>query len=57
MRLLGFAVLLLAWVVIVIGGLSAVIDFRLDRLRKKWLEETRFIPVMGIMGTFRKARR
>lgn len=57
MRLLGFAVILLAWVVLVVGGISVVLDFRLDRLRKKWLEETRFIPVMGLMGTFRKARR
>lgn len=56
MRLLGFAVILLAWVVIVIGGISAGIDFRRDYLRKKWLEETRFIPTMGLMGTFRKAR-
>lgn len=57
MRLLGFAVLLLAWVVIVVGGISAGLDFRRDYLRKKWLTETRFIPLTGIMGTFRKARR
>lgn len=56
MRLLGFGVLLLAWSVIIIGGISAMIDCRRDYLRNKWLEETRFIPLMGIMGTFRKAR-
>lgn len=57
MRLLGFGVLLLAWSVIIIGGISAGIDFRRDYLRKKWLEETRFIPTLDLMGTFRKARR
>lgn len=55
MRLLGFGVMLIAWAVIIIGGISAGIDFRRDYLRKKWLQETRFIPLLGIQETFRKA--
>jgi len=54
-RLLGFGVLLIAWTVIIVGGISAGIDVFRDYYRKKWLEETRFIPLLGIQGTFRKA--
>lgn len=57
MRLLGFAVLLLAWAVILIGGCLAFVEWRRDSLLKQWWSETRFIPVLEFHGTFRKARR
>ncbi len=57
MRLLGFAVLLLAWAVLIIGGLMAVVEWRRDRLRAKWLEEARYIPLLEVQETFRNARR
>ncbi len=57
MRLLGFAVLLLAWSVLIVGGIMALVKWQLDRLKAKWLEETRFIPLLDIQDTFWKARR
>ncbi len=56
MRLLGFAVLLLAWVVLIVGGIMAVVEWRRDWLRAQWLKETRFIPLLNVQDTFWKAK-
>jgi len=56
MRLLGFGVLLLAWSVLIIGGCMAVVEWRRDWLRAKWLRETRFIPLLEMQETFWKAK-
>lgn len=57
MQLVGFAVLLLAWVVMIVGAVNMIVEALRDRRLAAYVLGVRYLPSLMAMGTFRQIRR
>lgn len=57
MKLLGFALLVLMWTVLVIGTLNWLFDWMRDRRLAAYETGVKFVPTLLVQETLRKARR